>query len=167
MFSVKWLIILLILTSVLFVVSCSGSSSRPKSVVLTEQERVALEEEWALLLPPDITLLQSYVGERDAHMKARCWLIYSKSDIVLSPDDVPSPSSYHCSNEISDTTIKVFKGMSPKTDFGIPQSSVRLRWCTGPFNFYGDLLKTSNGNYLQVQRFANKYQNMTTTSAPK
>ena len=163
MFFTKYMNILLITATMFFTVGCK-SSSHP--VVLSEEERAALEKELALSLPSDVVLLYDYIGERDAHMKYRNRLIYSKSAIGLSPNNVPAPFWYFPNEEDTTTIVKSFKCFAPRRDFGTPQSASDLSWCTGPFEFRGTLLKTSNGSYLRVERFANRYPT-TTTSAPK
>lgn len=154
--------ILLVTAALFFAAGCDKAGSGPTS--LSEQERTALEKEWAISLPSDITLLLSDDGGgRDAHWQYYRWLVYSKSSIDLSPDKVPSPSGHIPNNDATDKA-KWFQSLAPKTDFGTPTTASTLTWGTGSFEFRGNLLKTSNGNYLYVQRFA---KNMISASAPK
>ena len=156
-----WLLGLVIMV---FVAGCEG---RQKPVKLSEEKRTALEKEWELALPSDVTLLSSYASDRRNIETGRSehyiWLIYSPSPIVLTPDTVPSPSGYIPDFELSTNTIGLFKDCAPKWDFGEPMADSLLRWSTDVSEFRGHLLKTSNGYYLRVECFEKK--NVTTETA--
>lgn len=140
--------------------SVAGCKQSNTPAPLSKQEKTALETEWALSLPSDVTLLVSDDdGGRDSHYYN--WFIFSKSSIALSPDKVPSPSGHIPNDSIKDT-VTFFQSIAPHINFASAVSATTLSWSTNAFNFRGNLLRTSNGDYLYVQRF----RKSSTTSAP-
>ena len=166
-----WLLLGLVIMA--FVAGCEG---RQKLATLSARKRAALEKEWKLALPSDVTILSRYEGPpydietgRNEHYG---WVIYSPSPIDMVPDKVPSPSRYSPNFSLSlselgvtANTVELFKHRAPRWDFGEFITDSHLDWSTDASEFHGHLLKTSNGYYLCVERFP-KAENTIAATAP-
>jgi len=120
-----------------------------------DKERIALEKNIGMLLPKDVVILVSDDGGgRDAKWQYHCWLFYSKSGIDLSPSQVASPSiaSFLPNRDVKDVADSI-QSIIPRTTLPTPTGASSLRWEPGTYEYRGTLLKTSDGDYLIVQRF--------------
>ena len=134
---------------------CDRSFPGQDEAVLTHEERKVIERQISFHLPADTKVLLSDDGDgRDAKVEYHLWLFYSRSGFVLTPENVPSASSYFPNRNVRDKAEWIQSLVKNRLPSG--ESASSISWSDGTYNFPSSLLRTEEGDYLSVQRFRKK-----------
>jgi len=133
-------------------IGCERGSPHQGATAATDQERKVIEQKISFQLPADVmVLLSEDGGGREMKQAYYRWLFYSRSGFVLTPANVPSPSSH-----LTNFNVKILaEAIQSLVENELPpgRAASVLSWSDGTYEFRGWLLQTEKGNYLWVERF--------------
>lgn len=134
---------------------CTEHRGTEGAIVKPPNDMRDLETKVALSLPNDAVLLNATDGGgRDPSYGFYEWLVFSPSSIEMPRVGAPGGKDYF-SHDLANS-VKLVETRTPRRRIAGPQAAFGSEWENEEFIFDGTLVRSSEGDYLVVQRFRKK-----------
>lgn len=138
---------------------CSDRQTMENANVKPKQNLKDLEAKVAMTLPSDAVLLDSTDGGgRDPSYGFYAWTVFSPSPIKMPPMRATGVKDYLDFSTPADLAdmVKLVEAKMQRRRISQPQAAFGSEWENDAYTFRGTLVRSSEGDYLVIERFRKK-----------
>lgn len=143
----------------LLAMGCSVRQPMENANVKPKQDLKDLEAKVAMTLPSDAVLLHSTDGGgRDPSCGFYAWTVFSPSSIKMPPMRATGVREYLDFSTPADLAdmVKLVEAKMQRRKICHPQAAFGSEWENDAYTFRGTLVRSSEGDYLVIERFKKK-----------